>query len=113
MARGRRPSRVKALDEAICRFGPPDIMHIEHGGPIGPSGHATSMASSTSFAWTDRLLRSCLRIPMDGNGRYRDNLFIERLWRTLNRRTTQRNMSASIRISWKPGHRPARVSTSR
>jgi len=37
----------------------------------------------TSFAWTDRLRRSGVRISMDGKGRYLDNIFIERLWRTL------------------------------
>ena len=37
----------------------------------------------TSFAWTDRLLRLGIRISMDGKGRYLDNIFIERLWRTL------------------------------
>ncbi|PZX12177.1 integrase core domain-containing protein, partial [Celeribacter halophilus] len=36
-----------------------------------------------SFAWTDRLRRSGVRISMDGKGRYLDNIFIERLWRTL------------------------------
>lgn len=36
----------------------------------------------TSFAWTDRLQRSGIRISMDGKGRYLDNNFIERLWRT-------------------------------
>jgi putative transposase len=37
----------------------------------------------TSFAWTDRLRRSGVHISMDGKGRYLDNIFIERLWRTL------------------------------
>lgn len=37
----------------------------------------------TSFAWTDRLRRPGVRISMDGKGRYLDNIFIERLWRTL------------------------------
>jgi Transposase and inactivated derivatives len=37
----------------------------------------------TSFAWTDSLRRSGIRISMDGKGRYLDNIFIERLWRTL------------------------------
>ena len=40
----------------------------------------------TSFAWTDRLRRSGVRISMDGKGvrkRTLDNIFIERLWRAL------------------------------
>ncbi|MFN4099170.1 MAG: transposase [Pararhodobacter sp.] len=60
-----------ALNEAIYRFGPPDIMNSDQGSQF------------TSFAWTDRLRRSGARILMDGKGRYLDNIFIERLWRTL------------------------------
>jgi putative transposase len=37
----------------------------------------------TSFAWTDRLRGSGVRISMDGKGRFLDNIFVERLWRTL------------------------------
>lgn len=37
----------------------------------------------TSFAWTDRLHRSGGRISMDGKGRYLENIYIERLMRTL------------------------------
>jgi len=37
----------------------------------------------TSFAWTDRLKRVGTRISMDGKGRFLDNIFVERLWRTL------------------------------
>ncbi|WP_237062293.1 IS3 family transposase [Loktanella sp. M215] len=62
---------VDALNEAIYRFGPPDIMNSDQGSQF------------TSFAWTDRLRRSGVRISMDGKGRYLDNIFIERLWRTL------------------------------
>ena len=62
---------VEALNEAIYRFGPPDIMNSDQGSQF------------TSFAWTDRLRRSAVRISMDGKGRFLDNIFIERLWRTL------------------------------
>jgi len=37
----------------------------------------------TSCAWTDRVRRTAVRISMDGKGRFLDNIFIERLWRTL------------------------------
>ena len=37
----------------------------------------------TSFAWTDRLKRVGTRISMDGKGRCIDNVFIERLWRSV------------------------------
>ena len=40
-------------------------------------------AQFTSFVWTDRLKRAGSRISMDGKGRCIDNVFIERLWRSL------------------------------
>ncbi|WP_443137072.1 IS3 family transposase, partial [Marinovum sp. PR37] len=62
---------VEALNEAIHKFGPPEIMNTDQGSQF------------TSFAWTDRLRRSGVRVSMDGKGRFLDNIFIERLWRTL------------------------------
>ncbi len=62
---------VEALNEAIARFGPPEIMNTDQGSQF------------TSFAWTDRLRRTGVRISMDGKGRFLDNIFVERLWRSL------------------------------
>ncbi|WP_423206682.1 IS3 family transposase [Paracoccus yeei] len=62
---------VEALNEAVHRFGPPEIMNTDQGSQF------------TSFAWTDRLKRIGTRISMDGKGRCLDNIFIERLWRSL------------------------------
>ena len=76
---------VEALNEAIHRFGKPEIMNTDQGSQF------------TSFAWTDRLRRSGVRISMDGKGRFlpswdiaaqcpagqRINIFVERLWRPL------------------------------
>ncbi|MFX4295948.1 IS3 family transposase [Pseudosulfitobacter pseudonitzschiae] len=62
---------VEALNEAIHKFGLPEIMNTDQGSQF------------TSFAWTDRLRRTGVRISMDGKGRFLDNIFIERLWRTL------------------------------
>ena len=62
---------VEALNEAIVRFGPPEIMNTDQGSQF------------TSFAWTDRLRRTGIRISMDGKGRFLDNIFIERLWRSM------------------------------
>lgn len=62
---------VEALNEAIARFGPPEIMNTDQGSQF------------TSFAWTDRLRRSGVRISMDGKGRFLDYIFVERLWRSL------------------------------
>ncbi len=62
---------VEALNEAIYKFGPPEIMNTDQGSQF------------TSFAWTDQLRRSGIRISMDGKGRFLDNIFIERLWRSM------------------------------
>lgn len=62
---------VEALNEAIHKFGSPEIMNTDHGSQF------------TSFVWTDRLKRVESRISMDGKCRGMDNIFIERLWRSL------------------------------
>lgn len=62
---------VEALNEAIARFGPPEIMNTDQGSQF------------TSFAWTERLRRTGVCISMDGKGRFLDNIFVERLWRSL------------------------------
>jgi putative transposase len=62
---------VEALNEAIHKFGPPEIMNTDQGSQF------------TSFDWTDRLKRAKTKISMDGKARYLDNIFIERLWRSL------------------------------
>nr|WP_247649283.1 IS3 family transposase [Labrenzia sp. THAF82] len=62
---------VEALNEAIHKFGAPEVMNTDQGSQF------------TSFAWTDRLRRMGVRISMDGKGRFLDNIFVERLWRTL------------------------------
>ena len=62
---------VEAVNEAIHRFGPSEIVNTDQGSQF------------TSFAWTDRPKRIGTRYSMDGTGRCLDNIFIERLWRSL------------------------------
>ncbi len=62
---------VEALDEAIAKFGAPEIMNTDQGSQF------------TSHEWTGRLRQAGVRISMDGRGRFLDNIFIERLWRSL------------------------------
>ena len=62
---------VMALEEAIARFGRPEIFNTEQGSQF------------TSFAFTNTLKDADIRISMDGRGRWMDNVFIERLWRSL------------------------------
>jgi len=62
---------VEALQEALDRYGPPEIFNTDQGSQF------------TSEAFTDVLRASEIRISMDGKGRWIDNVFIERLWRSL------------------------------
>ena len=62
---------VEALQDALDRYGSPDIFNTDQG------------AQFTSEAFTGVLASSGIRISMDGKGRYLDNIFIERLWRSL------------------------------
>ena len=61
---------VEVLEEAL-RKGRPDIFNTDQG------------AQFTSEAFTGLLEQHGVRISMDGKGRYTDNLFVERLWRSV------------------------------
>ncbi len=61
---------VDALEEALDRYGAPDIFNTDQGRQF------------TSWSWTQRLAEAGVRISMDGKGRFLDNIFIERLWRS-------------------------------
>ena len=62
---------VDALCEAIDRHGHPEIFNTDQG------------VQFTSAAFLDELSSQGVRISMDGKGRFLDNIFIERLWRSL------------------------------
>jgi putative transposase len=62
---------VEALEAAIARFGAPEIMNTDQG------------AQFTSAAWINVLKAEETCISMDGKGRWIDNVFIERLWRSV------------------------------
>ena len=62
---------VAALEEALEKYGIPDIFNTDQGSQF------------TSFAFTNVLRDNGIRISMDGRGRWLDNVFIERLWRSL------------------------------
>jgi putative transposase len=62
---------VSALEEALARFGKPEIFNTDQG----------SQFSSAVFTGT--LAAAGILISMDGRGRWMDNVFIERLWRSL------------------------------
>ena len=62
---------VDALEEAISRYGVPDIFNTDQG------------AQFTSCEFLAVLKDHEIKISMDGKGRWMDNVFIERLWRSL------------------------------
>jgi putative transposase len=62
---------LEALEEALAAFGPPEIFNTDQGSQF------------TSEAFTDMLSAHGVRISMDGKGRWMDNVFIERLWRSV------------------------------
>lgn len=62
---------VEALQEAIARFGVPEIFNTDQG------------AQFTAEAFLAVLEHNHIRISMDGKGRWLDNVFIERLWRSV------------------------------
>lgn len=62
---------IEALEEAIIRYGTPEIFNTDQGSQF------------TSAEFTGALKARCIRISMDGKGCWRDNVFVERLWRTI------------------------------
>jgi len=62
---------IDALEEAIERYGAPEIFNTDQG------------AQFTSEAFTGTLKAADVKISMDGKGRWVDNVFVERLWRSV------------------------------
>jgi putative transposase len=62
---------VAALEEALAKYGKPDIFNSDQGSQF------------TCHAFVSVLQEHGIRISMDGRGRWLDNVFIERLWRSL------------------------------
>ena len=62
---------VEALEEAIERYGKPEIFNSDQGSQF------------TSGEFTGVLLRDEIAISMDGKGAWRDNVFVERLWKSV------------------------------
>lgn len=62
---------IEALEEALAQQGTPDIFNSDQG------------CQFTSEGFTDVLKAHHIQISMDGKGRWMDNVFIERLWRSL------------------------------
>ena len=62
---------IEALEEALARYGRPDIFNTDQGSQF------------TSAGFIAVLTKNNVAISMDGKGAWRDNVFVERLWRSL------------------------------
>jgi putative transposase len=62
---------IEAVEEAMARYGKPEIFNTDQGSQF------------TSAAFTGLLQDNGIAISMDGRGSWRDNVFIERLWRSV------------------------------
>ena len=62
---------IQALEEALAGYGPPEIFNTDQGSQF------------TSPRFVDVLKDAGVRVSMGGRGRWMDNVFIERLWRSL------------------------------
>ena len=62
---------VEALEEALAKYGKPEIFNTDQGSQF------------TGAAFTSVLKRNDIAISMDGKGAWRDNVFVERLWRSI------------------------------
>jgi putative transposase len=62
---------LEAVEEALARHGKPNIFNTDQGSQF------------TSAPFTGLLLKNGIAISMDGRGAWRDNVFVERLWRSV------------------------------
>jgi putative transposase len=62
---------LEAVEEALARYGRPEIFNTDQGSQF------------TSAAFTGLLLENAIAVSMDGRGAWRDNVFVERLWRSV------------------------------
>jgi putative transposase len=62
---------IDAVEEALVKYGPPQIFNTDQGSQF------------TSAEFTGLLISNAIEISMDGKGAWRDNVFVERFWRTI------------------------------
>jgi putative transposase len=62
---------LEAVEEALSQYGKPEIFNTDQGSQF------------TSEAFTEQLRKNDIRISMDGKGRWRDNVFVERIWKSI------------------------------
>ena len=62
---------ISCLERCIAKYGPPAILNTDQG------------VQFTSHQWINKLTQHQINISMDGKGRWADNIWIERFWRTI------------------------------
>jgi putative transposase len=62
---------IEAVEEAMARYGKPEIFNTDQGSQF------------TSTAFSGLLITNGIRISMDGKGAWRDNVFVERVWKSV------------------------------
>lgn len=94
---------VEAIQEALARFGPPQIVNTDQGSQF------------TAQDFVDAVQGSGAKLSMDGKGAWRDNVFVERIWRSVKYERVYLRAYASVRearadiaqyIDWYNGERP-------
>ena len=78
---------VDALNEAIDQYGSPEIFNTDHGSQF------------TSEEFTGALKAHGIAISMDGKGRWVDNVFVERLWRSVKYEEVYLNAYANVTVA--------------
>jgi putative transposase len=62
---------IEAVEEALLKYGKPEIFNTDQGSQF------------TSVEFTDLIKANDIKISMDGKGAWRDNVFVERIWRSI------------------------------
>ena len=75
---------TQVINEALAKYGKPDIVNTDQG----------SQFTATEF--TDAVLKARCQLSMDGRGAWRDNVFVERLWRTIKYEHVYKRVYASV-----------------
>jgi putative transposase len=75
---------VEVISEALGKYGTPEIVNTDQG----------SQFTATDF--TDVVLQAGCKLSMDGRGAWRDNVFVERLWRTIKYEHVYKHVYASV-----------------
>jgi putative transposase len=85
---------IETLEDALARHGRPDIFNTDQGSQF------------TGAAFTGVLANNGIAISMDGKGAWRDNVFVERLWRSVKYEEVYLRAYDSVSINRRPSLTP-------